>query len=94
MSLSVNEKWALMSGISIEEGLEGTKDTKFQSRASRSSITRKSFTDNNGIEMKESYYNDSGKEQKTRSGSLSSLSSRGSTMSWFRKRSRNQERGI
>ena len=90
-----NEKCgALISGISIEEGLEATKDRKYQSRASRSSITRKSLTDYNDIEMKENYYDDTGKEQKTRSGSMSSLSSRGSTLSWFRKRSRNQERGI
>ena len=86
-----NEKRAaFIRGISIEEGLEDSKETKCHARASRSSITRKSLTDYSDIETKISHYNDS---SKTRSGSMSSLSSRGSTLSWFRKRSRNQEKG-
>ena len=92
--MSNEKRGGFTRGISIEEGLEDSNQTKRQSRASRSSITRKSLTDYNDIEMKGCDYNDDGRGQKARSGSMSSLSSRGSTLSWFRKRSRNQEKGM
>ena len=79
--------------ISIEEGLEGSNKPKRQDRASRSSMTRKSLTDYNDSDMKLCEYSNVDSGQKARSGSMSSLSSRGSTLSWFRKRNRNQEKG-
>ena len=79
--------------ISIEEGLEGSIKSKRPDRASRSSMTRKSLTDYNDGDMKLCEYSNVDSGQKAISGSMSSLSSRGSTLSWFRKRSRNQEKG-
>ena len=81
-------------GMAIKERLPDTTQIKQSNRKSNSSISRKSLTSYGDIDTTDFEYNDDGPVQRAKSESMSSLSSRGSTLSWFRKRTRILGKGI
>ena len=85
---------SLSRGITIEEGMHDYKYSRRSSRNSSTSLSRKSLSNYSDADIRCYDYNDDFPTHKTKSGSMSSLSSRGSTLSWFRKRSRTREKGI
>ena len=96
---SIDENYknsSFIKGISIEERLHEHSRSRRPSRKSSSSNTRKSLTNYSDNDFTGYDYDGYGPSKKGKSGSMSSLSSRGSTLSWFRKRSRKPifEKGI
>lgn len=81
-------------GISIDEVPHDRYQLMRSRRRSGSSTSRKSIANYNNIDTRGSNHFDEEPTQKAKSGSMSSLSSRGSTLSWFRRKSRSNNKGI